>query len=194
MTDAEKPDQQPAPPESLTRREMIATSAAALTAPLLQVGAAVRPLPPQDGVAPRFLGPAESALLDELTELVIPTDAHSPGARAAGVAAYIDARLAESLDPEWQALWRSGLEGVDSLSREHHKKRFLDATPEQRLEVLSAMAAGERAPKTPMDRFFRELKWWTVRGYYTSKIGIHVDQEYKGNVYQRGEYAGYDAT
>ena len=56
------------------------------------------------------------------------------------------------------------------------------------------MAAGERDPKTPMDRFFRELKQWTARGYYTSKIGIHLDQEYKGNVYQRGDYAGYDAT
>ena len=27
-----------------------------------------------------------------------------------------------------------------------------------------------------------------MQAYYTSKIGIHVDQEYKGNVYQPGEY------
>jgi hypothetical protein len=33
-----------------------------------------------------------------------------------------------------------------------------------------------------------------VFGYYTSKIGIHADQEYKGNVYQPGEFAGFDAT
>jgi len=32
-----------------------------------------------------------------------------------------------------------------------------------------------------------------VSGYYTSKIGIHADQEYKGNVYQQGEFAGFDA-
>jgi hypothetical protein len=54
------------------------------------------------------------------------------------------------------------------------------------------MAAGEADPKTPRDHFFKELKWWTVFGYYTSGIGIHQDQEYKGNVYQSGEYAGFD--
>ena len=34
---------------------------------------------------------------------------------------------------------------------------------------------------------------WTVRGYHTSDIGIDADQEYKGSVYQPGEYAGFDA-
>jgi hypothetical protein len=194
MTNAEKPGEGPPLPESLSRREMIATSAAALAAPLLHVGAAVRPVPPPARSAPQFLSPAEFALLDELTELIIPTDEHSPGARAAGVAAYIDGRLAESLEPEWQALWRSGLAAVDAQSGEDHKKPFLDATPDQRVAILTTMAAAERDPKTPLDRFFRELKHWTARGYYTSKIGIHVDQEYKGNVYQRGDYAGYDAT
>jgi hypothetical protein len=55
------------------------------------------------------------------------------------------------------------------------------------------MAGGEQDPKTAPERFFRELKWRTVRAYYTSKIGIHLEQEYKGNVYQRGEFAGFDA-
>jgi len=194
MTDAAKQDERRAPPESLSRREMIATTAAALATPLLPLRPAAGPQPPGGAAAPRFLTPPEFALLDELTELVIPTDEHSPGARAAGVAAFIDGRLAESLEPEWQALWRSGLEAVEGLAREHHNKPFLDATQDQRVEILTAMAAGELDPKTPTDRFFRELKQWTARGYYTSKIGIHLDQEYKGNVYQRGDYAGYDAT
>jgi Gluconate 2-dehydrogenase subunit 3 len=56
------------------------------------------------------------------------------------------------------------------------------------------MAAGEENPKTPEEHFFNELKRWTVEGYYTSSIGIHKDQEYKGNVVQPGEFAGYDAT
>ena len=193
MTDAAKQDERRAPPESLSRREMIATTAAALATPLLPLRPAAGPQPPGAAAAPRFLTPPEFALLDELTELVIPTDEHSPGARAAGVAAFIDGRLAESLEPEWQALWRSGLEAVEGLAREHHNKLFLDATQDQRVEILTAMAAGELDPKTPTDRFFRELKQWTARGYYTSKIGIHLDQEYKGNVYQRGDYAGYDA-
>ena len=166
----------------ISRREMIAATAAALAVPLSKVG-------PR---SVRFLTAAEYALLDELSELIIPADEHSPGARAALVAGYIDARLAESLEPEWQARWRAGLQAVDALSRELNGKPLLEATPDQRVSVLTRMAAGESDPQTPLDRFFKELKWWTVFGYYTSKIGIHRDQEYKGNVYQPGEYAGFD--
>jgi hypothetical protein len=171
--------------ESLSRREMLGVTAAALAAPLLQVEVT----PP-----PRFLTRAEFALLDELAELIIPADDHSPGARAAGVAAYIDGRLAESLEPEWQAKWRSGLTAVDDLSRELHGQPLLHVTPEQRVAVLTRMAAGEQDPKAPAEHFFVELKHWTARGYYTSKVGIHQDQEYKGNVVQPGEYAGFAAT
>ena len=177
--------------ESLSRREMIAATAAALVTPLLQAGAVTTQ--PAVGVPGKFLTAVEYALLDELTELIIPADEHSPGARAAGVAGYIDGRLAESLEPDWQARWRSGLQAVEGLSRELNGKPLLEATPDRRVAVLARMAAGESDPKTPAEHFFKELKGWTVRGYYTSKIGIHLDQEYKGNVYQRGEFAGYDA-
>ncbi len=175
----------------LSRREMIAATAAALVTPLLQRGAVTAQS--AVGVPGKFLTAAEYALLDELTELIIPADDHSPGARTAGVAGYIDGRLAESLEPDWQALWRSGLQAVEGLSRELNGKPFLEGTPEQRVAVLTRMAAGESDPKTAPERFFRELKGRTARSYYTSKIGIHLDQEYKGNVYQRGEFAGYDA-
>ena len=177
-------------PESLSRREMIGATAAALAAPLLNVAAErARSVAGSD----RFLTPKQFAMLDELTELIIPADDHSPGARAAEVARYIDGRLAESLQPDWQAQWRSGLEAVDGLSRELNGKSFVEATPDQRVAVLARMAAHESDPKTAPERFFNELKRWTVRGYYTSKIGIHDDQEYKGNVYQQGEFAGFDA-
>jgi hypothetical protein len=181
---------------ALSRRAMLEATAAALVTPLLKVrvvtgggqaGHAVV------GIPPGFLTPTEYALLDELVELIIPADDHSPGARVAGVAAYIDGRLAESLEPEWQARWRSGLEAVDGLSRELNGQSFLQATREQREAVLTHMAAGESDPKTSPEHFFEELKRWTVRGYYSSKIGIHVDQEYKGNVFQPGEFAGFDA-
>ncbi len=43
----------------------------------------------------------------------------------------------------------------------------------------------------PEVRFFHELKRLTARGYYTSKIGIHDELEYKGNRILQ-EYAGCD--
>ena len=170
---------------TVSRRDLLAATAAALAS----VGAAKAAEAAKvagAATAPKFLTASEFALLDELTDLIIPTDAQSPGARAAGVATYIDFRLSESLDREWQKTWRSGLAAVDALSRQRHGKAFLQATAEQRVAVLTEMAGAKEG-------FFHELKAWTIRGYYSSKIGIHVDQQYKGNVYQRGEYAGYDA-
>jgi len=179
---------------TVTRREMLAATAAtaaALAAPLAAPEAAKAA--EAATVVPKFFTAPEFALVDELAELIIPADAQSPGARVAGVATYIDFRLAESLDTDQQAKWHSGLAAVETLSQELHGKAFLQGTPEQRLAVLTKMAAGEKDPKTPAEHFFQQLKGWTVRAYYTSKVGIHADQHYKGNVYQRGDFAGYDA-
>ena len=77
----------------LDRRDLIKLGAAAT----LAVSLGVEPLSAQAPAAARtFFTPDELALVDELSELIIPTDDHSPGARAARVAAYIDSRLAEA--------------------------------------------------------------------------------------------------
>lgn len=168
----------------LTRREMLQATAAAMTLPLAKAQVP----------KPKFFTPAEFALVDELSDMIIPADAQSGGARAAGVAADIDGRLAEAFEPEPQTQWRAGLKAVEDLSREMNGKPFLESTPAQRLAVLTRMAAAESDPKTPAEQFFGVIKGATIRGYYTSKVGIHDDQQYKGNVYQTGEYAGSDAT
>jgi hypothetical protein len=126
--------------------------------------------------------------------MIIPTDAHSPGARAARVAGEIDRRLSEATDAARTERWRTGLRAVDALSREMTGATFMRATPEQRLAVLTRMAVGESDPKTPAERFFGQIKGATAQAYYTSKVGIHQDQQYKGNVFQPGEFAGFDAT
>jgi len=170
---------------TISRRDMLkATAAAAMALPLSQCRAP----------SPKFFTPEEFALVDELSDLIIPTDAQSGGARAAGVAAYIDSRLAEAFEPDQGVRWRDGLKAVEALSQELHGKPFLASTPEQRLAVLTRMAAGESDPKTPAEGFFKQIKGATIGAYYTSKVGIHDDQQYKGNVVQTGEYAGLDAT
>jgi glucoside 3-dehydrogenase (cytochrome c) hitch-hiker subunit len=168
------------------RREMIKLTAGAVAAaPLVKTQA---PAAPQ-AAAPRFFTPEEFALLDELTELIIPTDDHSPGARAAEVAAYIDARLAESFEDEPRQTWRAGLKLIDEISGEMHRQPFMRATPAQRVALLTRISRNEAKPEKPEERFFGELKARTARAYYTSRIGIRVEMEYKGNTYLK-EYVG----
>lgn len=161
---------------------------------LIRIGAAAA-LASRAGFAavetPKFFTPAEFALVDELTDLIIPTDEHSPGARAANVAAYIDARLAEAFEPRDPERWRSGLQALDAFSKKLHDRSFMEAPPDQRMNILSRMAENENHPKTPEEVFFGELKAATIQAYYTSKIGIHQDMEYKGNTVLQ-DFVGYE--
>jgi gluconate 2-dehydrogenase gamma chain len=165
-----------------TRRELVQVTAGALIAAAGEASA-------QKGG--QFFTPEEFRMADELSEIIIPADAHSPGARAAKVAAYIDARLAESLEPEPKELWRDGLKRVDTLAREMHGRAFLEVAPGERIAVVARMAEHETDPKTPVELFFRELKARTANAYYTSDIGIHQEMEYKGNTILQ-EFNGYE--
>lgn len=161
---------------------------------LIRIGAgAVLAAPAAFAVAdtPKFFTPTEFATLDELTESIIPSDDHSPGARAAQVAAYIDARAAEAFESNDRDDWRNGLKLVDDLSRKMHGHAFMEASPGERIAVLTRMAKHEMNPKAPEEVFFGKLKRATAHAYYTSKIGIHQEMEYKGNVMLE-EFAGYE--
>lgn len=107
------------------------------------------------------------------------------------MAAYIDARVAEAFESKDPDDWRDGLQLVNEISRKMHGQAFMEASPEQRIAVLTRMAKNEMNPKTPEEVFFRQLKHATVHAYYTSKIGIHQEMEYKGNVMLQ-EFAGYE--
>jgi len=168
----------------MTRRELIQIGAAVCA--VGAVGAA-----PATNSSPHFFSAEEFAMLDELTELIIPTDEHSPGARAAGVAAYIDGTLSESVIESEKNQWRDGVRRVDALTNKLHGRSFMQATLEQRVAVLSHMAHNEANPQTPEELFFVQLKSSTASAYYSSKTGIHQEMEYKGNVLL-DEFAGYE--
>jgi hypothetical protein len=167
----------------LNRRELFQTLTAAAIA--LQ-------LPAAEPNAPLFFTKDEFALLDTLTEMIVPADDHSPGAHEAGVAAYIDKTVAEAFDPKEKTSWRKGLAAVNELSASMNNKPFLKATKQQQLTTLTKIAAAEQNPKTEGERFFTQLKQTTAFVYYSSKIGIHQETEYKGNVLLE-QFVGYDA-
>jgi hypothetical protein len=58
---------------------------------------------------------------------------------------------------------------------------FVQANPEQRVAVLQVLSDSVEMTELPEVRFFNQLKRLTIDGYYTSKIGILEELEYKGN-------------
>jgi sulfite reductase alpha subunit-like flavoprotein len=136
----------------------------------------------------KFFNPQEMETIATISDLIIPTDEHSPGARAAGVSGFIDLMVSESSN-ETKALWRDGLAAVDKMSELQFSAVFNRAGQEHQISLLKAISRNERRPKTIEERFFVAIKGLTVDGYYTSPIGIHQDLRYKGNAYLK-EFVG----
>jgi hypothetical protein len=186
------------------RREWLKTSAAAVGASLLPLPAVAAETSQAEAApaaaqaksaeakpAAHFFTPAQHALVEELSETIIPADSHSGGAKAAKVADYIDQFLREAFDDNQKALWREGLRLVDVMSQHYNGKSFVNASIEGKTDVVKVLSDNDHMTDLPEVRFFIELKRLTVRGYYTSKIGIHDELEYKGNHILQ-EYVGCD--
>jgi hypothetical protein len=188
------------------RRQWLKASATVLGASLLPLPAVGAEAPQTETPAPpsaphaeaagtksaaHFFTPSQHALVEELSETIIPADSHSGGAKAAKVADFIDQYLRETSDDNQKALWREGLRLIDSMSQHYTGKSVVDASPEERIEVFTVLSDHDKLTDLTEVRFYKDLKHLTVRGYYTSKIGIHDELEYKGNRIQQ-EFSGCD--
>jgi hypothetical protein len=136
--------------------------------------AVMHAMPPAQGAAPytlQFFTEEESRFLDQLMEMIIPADDHSPGAHEAGTNLFADLMVASS-DDAIKKQWKDGIR----LIREEAKSSSL-------ADALGRVAANQENPKTDLERFFVIVKQMTVNGYYTSATGIHKEMEYIGNTY-----------
>ncbi|HKX00833.1 MAG TPA: gluconate 2-dehydrogenase subunit 3 family protein [Bryobacteraceae bacterium] len=145
---------------------------------------------------PRFFSEQQYRVIDELTEIIIPTDEQSPGAHAAGVRFYIDTVLHYSA-PDVQQHWRDGLAAVEDAAREQFGKGFADCGAADKERVVALMARAETgAPQpriargqatqekdssTELERFFPVLKQMSLDAFALSEIGMKEYLGYKGN-------------
>src|SRR5437899_6326155 len=134
------------------RREWLKTSVAALGASLLPLPAAAaetlqtetapaapQAKPAEAKPAARFFTPAQHALVEELSETIIPADSHSGGAKAAKVADFIEQFLRETSDDGQRSIFREGLRLVDLMSQHYNGKSFVDSGAEERIAVLTVL-------------------------------------------------------
>ena len=120
---------------------------------------------------PRFFTRPEYALVERLTDMIIPSDG-TPGAKEAGVAEFIDFMAAS--DPEVQYGFRTGLTWLNAHSERMHGKPFLGISAEQQTALLEPLGFKDKARLGEEDgqRFFRLVREYTVMGFYTSEVGF----------------------
>jgi hypothetical protein len=166
----------------MNRREMLLLLAgtAALPDQLLAVGRTVHKKVRAGTL--RTLDPHQNETIATIAELIIPkTD--TPGAREAGVPAFIDVMLADWGDDDQRQMIAAGLANVDERSRATYGKDFIGCTPAQQTEVLEDLdyeLARLRDTKSDTSKnFFQAMKWLTLTGYYTSEVGATSEQHFR---------------
>ena len=152
------------------------------------------------------LSAADLALLDEIAETIIPaTD--TPGAKAAGVGAFMAMTAKDCYDDAAYASFRSGLEKIDAASQKRNGKSFIGSTPAERTALLNDLDREQRKylrekPRTDAPHYFRLMKELTLVGYFTSEIGctkalryVESPGSYDGNLsYRKGDRAFYNPS
>lgn len=149
----------------------------------------------------KSLSGSQHELLGVMTELIIP-ETDTPGAKAAGVADYIDAMLTDFYSDENKARFLSGIAETEAKAQEMYSKDFLACTTDEQYALLNGMDAEAFPDMDAMDEaakeafqqkrradgkpFIATLKELTVAGFYTSEVG--ATQELSVN--PMGSYRG----
>jgi hypothetical protein len=128
---------------------------------------------------PKFFSPEDFRNLDAFTALLIPMD-ETPGAREAHVAAFIDfvVNAAAEYAPEMQNDWRTAMDWLRA-------RRFAELPAGEQLSLLQRISEGEHDPENNQDGLavYRIIKEMTVHAFYTSRVGLIDELEYKGIAY-----------
>jgi Gluconate 2-dehydrogenase subunit 3 len=125
------------------------------------------------------------ALLDEISDTILPTTAKSPGAKAAKTGAFMALMVNDTYTPDDQKVFRDGLVALDDASKKANGgKGFVESTPEQRTALLTAMDKEQfdfqkARVKDQPQHYFRMMKELTMLGFFTSEIGCTQALRYK---------------
>jgi hypothetical protein len=128
------------------------------------------------------------AFLDEIAETILPAT-NTPGAKAAKTGAFMALMVTDSYSATERKVFRDGMRKVDGAMQQANGVSFLQATPLQRLALLTTLDREQKrvmdSRKAAMDareaaatiehpapaHYFRMMKELALLGYFTSEVG-----------------------
>ena len=166
----------------LTRREAIKRVSALFGGVALVGQAAMLTVPARAAARTAEFDAKAIALLDEIAETILP-ETDTPGAKAAGVGAFMALMVTDTYAADEQNIFQAGLATLDTRCRESCGRGFLAANADERMRLLEALDAeqfdymGQKADSAPA-HFFRMMKELALLGYFTSEIGYTKAMRY----------------
>lgn len=139
--------------------------------------------------------------LDEIAETILP-ETSTPGAKAAGVGAFMTVMVTDCYAKKDQETFVNGLGTLKENFSKKYNKTLLEGTAEERHEFLVALDNEQKEfMKTKNadepSHYFRMMKELTLLGYFTSEVGatqalryVESPGRYDGCIpYQKGDRA-----
>lgn len=119
----------------------------------------------------------DEEILAEFADIIIPTTASSPGAKAAGVGAFIPMMVSDCYPAEMQKMFADGMKDMQAKCFKNFNKDFMTMSIEERQKLMVILKeetiAADKAPS-----FFLIARDLTILGYFSSEIGCTQAREY----------------
>jgi hypothetical protein len=116
------------------------------------------------------LRPGQAEILAEICETIVPKT-KTPGAKEAGVPAFIQKIVADCYEPDQRTKFWAGIDAVEAHTRKvFDGKGFVDITDANRAQVLRHFESEHHANKDA-NPWWRTMKDLAVVGFFTSEIG-----------------------
>lgn len=151
---------------------------------------------PEDEKNQIFFSGTNEEILAEFADIIIPTTKLSPGAKTAGVGAFISMMIKDCYPASMQYEFASGLQEMETKAIKDYNKSFLTLSNEQRQKIVGDLRTETIDKKQPYS-FFTIARDLTLLGYFSSEIGstqareyLPIPGRYDGNVkYKPGQKA-----
>ena len=119
----------------------------------------------------------EEEIITEFADIIIPTTASSPGAKAAGVGEFIPMMVKDCYPAKMQEIFALGLIEMDAKCSKEYHKNFVSLTTEEKNKIVTDLK-NESLDNDKAPSFFMIARDLTLLGYFSSEIGCTVAREY----------------
>ncbi|MDN3669624.1 gluconate 2-dehydrogenase subunit 3 family protein [Echinicola jeungdonensis] len=155
---------------AINRREALKQMVLMMGGTMIGANAILTGCTPEEQIEGLDFSEKEIAFLDEIGETIIPTT-DTPGAKAAGIGAFMVMMVKDTYRKEQQETFVNGLNSLRNGFKEEMGRDFMDGSKEERTAYLNKLAHKAKNMKEDAPVYFGMLKDLTILGYFTSEIG-----------------------
>ncbi|MDR6844208.1 gluconate 2-dehydrogenase subunit 3 family protein [Flavobacterium granuli] len=124
-----------------------------------------------------FFSATDEEILAEFAEIILPTTAQSPGAKAAGVGAFIPLIIKDCYPSKLQAIFKNGFEDMLVKCKTKFNKEFLSLNSDEKNQLMNELKQ-QAIDSNKEPSFFMIARDLTILGYFSSEVGCTMAREY----------------